>query len=352
MVSGEEDWTLVARLKAKYGLEWLALAATEDGELKLEKMSQFSINPDDLEAVTWDILLSTLVNNMNRIRHQIVTIAGRDWGEAEAAVLKSLFNANTMLYATTDDTPVALTVAASRIVGRKSTGAIGALTGAECRTILDVPTNDEAVLDTLFDSNTILKADSNDTPVALYVPASRILGRRATGGIGAMTVAELKTMLALVIGDITINDDLVMGAHDITLGAGQTVDGVDISEIVAVPSGVILLWSGAISAIPSGYILCDGANDTPDLTDRFVIHADADAAGTRNVDDIGGAMTHTLTTAELASHRHTIGFTGGGNGVPTADNSCAGNGYTCFTGSGDAHSILNKFHALAYIMKT
>ncbi|GAJ20988.1 unnamed protein product, partial [marine sediment metagenome] len=112
-------------------------------------------------------------------------------------------------------------------------------------------------------------------PVALTVAASRIVGRKATGGIVAMTVTELKTLLALVIGDISINADLdigvhtlktdrveesleaagvtidgvelkdgkiplsdvnpdvdlAMGAHNITLGAGQTVDGVDISEI-------------------------------------------------------------------------------------------------------------------------
>ena len=49
---------------------------------------------------------------------------------------KTLFDAHTILYATTDDTPVALTVAASRIVGRKSAGNIVALTAAQVLTIL------------------------------------------------------------------------------------------------------------------------------------------------------------------------------------------------------------------------
>lgn len=53
-------------------------------------------------------------------------------------VPKSLYDANTMLYATTDNTPVALTVAASRFVGRKSTGNISAMTPAEARTELNV----------------------------------------------------------------------------------------------------------------------------------------------------------------------------------------------------------------------
>lgn len=51
-------------------------------------------------------------------------------------VPKSLYDANTILYAVTDDTPVALTVPASTIVGRKATGNIAALTGAEILAIL------------------------------------------------------------------------------------------------------------------------------------------------------------------------------------------------------------------------
>lgn len=51
---------------------------------------------------------------------------------------KSLYDANSILYATTDNTPVALTVGASTIVGRKSTGNIVALTATETRTILNV----------------------------------------------------------------------------------------------------------------------------------------------------------------------------------------------------------------------
>jgi len=57
-------------------------------------------------------------------------------GDLADYVAKSLFDANTMLYATTDNTPVALTVAASRFVGRKSTGDITAMTPSEARTEL------------------------------------------------------------------------------------------------------------------------------------------------------------------------------------------------------------------------
>jgi hypothetical protein len=58
------------------------------------------------------------------------------------AVLRTDYNANTMLYATSDDTPVALSIAASRVVGRKATGNISAMTAGETRTVLGIDTDD------------------------------------------------------------------------------------------------------------------------------------------------------------------------------------------------------------------
>lgn len=39
------------------------------------------------------------------------------------------------------------------------------------------------------------------------------------------------------------------------------------------PSGTIVMWSGIITNIPSGWALCDGRNGTPDLRDRFIVGA-------------------------------------------------------------------------------
>lgn len=55
-----------------------------------------------------------------------------------AKVAKSLFDANSLLVANADDTPLALVMAASTILGRKATGNIGALTPAEIRAILSL----------------------------------------------------------------------------------------------------------------------------------------------------------------------------------------------------------------------
>lgn len=60
-----------------------------------------------------------------------------------------------------------------------------------------------AVPKSLFDANTILAADSDNTPAALSVAASRIVGRKASGGIGALTAAEVKAILGYAFSDLS-----------------------------------------------------------------------------------------------------------------------------------------------------
>lgn len=71
----------------------------------------------------------------------------------------------------------------------------------------------------------------------------------------------------------------------------------------AVPSGVITMWSGSVGAIPSGWLLCDGNNGTPDLRDRFVVGA----GGAYTVNDTGGADSVQLSGSEMPSHSHGSG---------------------------------------------
>lgn len=93
------------------------------------------------------------------------------------------------------------------------------------------------------------------------------------------------------------------------------VDGSLLTGIEGVPSGIIAIWSGAVSAIPSGWVICDGTNGTPNLTGQFVVHADADAAGTYNVGDTGGSNTVTLLEANLPGHTHSVSGTTGNAGT-------------------------------------
>jgi microcystin-dependent protein len=72
-----------------------------------------------------------------------------------------------------------------------------------------------------------------------------------------------------------------------------------------VPSGVILMWSGSIASIPSGWFLCNGANGTPDLRDRFLVGA----GSTYTVGATGGATTVALAEANLPAHSHSFSGT-------------------------------------------
>jgi microcystin-dependent protein len=119
-----------------------------------------------------------------------------------------------------------------------------------------------------------------------------------------------------------------------------------------------------------GWYLCDGANGTPDLRDRFVVGA----GSTYSVAATGGATTATLVLNNLPAHTHTAtvtdpghlhtydrvagtaGAAGGGASVinlyPLANTSTATTGITvsnASTGSGTSFSLLNPYYALAYM---
>ena len=52
------------------------------------------------------------------------------------------------------------------------------------------------------------------------------------------------------------------------------------------------MWSGSVDAIPTGWVLCNGENNTPDLRNRFIVGAgDEYGAG-----DVGGTATYELGT--------------------------------------------------------
>lgn len=67
------------------------------------------------------------------------------------------------------------------------------------------------------------------------------------------------------------------------------------------PVGSIVMWSGSIASIPSGWVLCDGNNGTPNLKGRFVVGA----GNNYSVNTTGGANSVTLTTNQMPSHNHT-----------------------------------------------
>lgn len=65
-----------------------------------------------------------------------------------------------------------------------------------------------------------------------------------------------------------------------------------------IPSGVIVMWHGALATIPTGWYLCDGTNGTPDLRSKFIVGA-ADGVEPGNT---GGSATHSHDSHAALSH--------------------------------------------------
>ena len=68
-----------------------------------------------------------------------------------------------------------------------------------------------------------------------------------------------------VLTDIS---NVQIATYDNLYGIASTTSASNV-----LPSGSIIMWSGAIGSIPVGYLLCDGTNGTPNLKDSFVVGA-------------------------------------------------------------------------------
>lgn len=74
------------------------------------------------------------------------------------------------------------------------------------------------------------------------------------------------------------------------------------------PKGAIVMWSGAINAIPEGWELCDGENGRPDLRGRFIVGYNPNDKDYNTIGKYGGDKTITLKAEECAmpSHTHSV----------------------------------------------
>ena len=125
-----------------------------------------------------------------------------------------------------------------------------------------------------------------------------------------------------------------------------------------IPSGIICAWSGTVNNVPSGWVLCNGQNNTPNLSGRFILGY----GGTyTTLKETGGEETHTLSEAEMPSHSHTARARGSW-GEDGYHNWLIGGGYihndgsTLYNvindaGSSQPHNNMPPYFVLAYIMK-
>jgi len=149
------------------------------------------------------------------------------------------------------------------------------------------------------------------------------------------------------------------------------------SAVSAALTGVIVMWSGSIANIPTGWVLCNGSNGTPDLRNRFIIGAHSDNVGVANTTVTGGnTLTGGTKDAIVVSHTHTASVSDPGhthtyifdNGIPGGETPQSGfrgtqqnttsSSFTGITvtnsteGSSGTNQNLPPYYALAFIMKT
>lgn len=142
-----------------------------------------------------------------------------------------------------------------------------------------------------------------------------------------------------------------------------------------IPSGQIIMWAGALSNIPSGWVICDGNNGTPNLMGDFLKgHPDSTSSGS-----IGGASSTTMSLSQMPSHFHNLSTTtdgghahawdlrvdvqegtdgnafdaGASPGTPTSAAGAHQHTFSFGQSGGDGSATnLPSYYEIAYIMKT
>ena len=238
----------------------------------------------------------------------------------------------------------------------------------------------------LGDLGTAIKNKLGGTSVDNTVP--RYNGTTCTMQGSGVTISDTNVVTASggFVGNLTGNASTATKFQTARLINGVSFDGTADITIPSIPTGGIIMWSGSIVSIPTGWALCNGQNGTPNLIDRFVVMA----GNTYNVGSTGGskdaivvshthtqaAHNHTATTDSAGEHTHStpvnnggyFQYSGGGGNpgvvIPIAGGTTSSAGVHTHTlttntvtptinstGSDGTNANLPPYYALAYIMK-
>ena len=215
------------------------------------------------------------------------------------------------------------------------------------------------------------KHDASDI-VSGELPDERISDAITISGDGSVAGEAVKSGTvadARLSPNVTVQGNTFNGAGQLVQldasGRLPVVDGSQLTGLpapVGVPRGGIIMWSGSIADIPNGWALCDGANGTPDLRDRFIVGARQDVGDVpmTNVKgslmQTGGEHQHALSVAEMPAHVH-----GGVGDIAGQGGAASPHDYDAYhvwslkqstpVGGNQPHENCPPFFALAYIIK-
>ena len=165
----------------------------------------------------------------------------------------------------------------------------------------------------------------------------------ASADIAGSKLADNSISLAKLLHGDSNNNGKFLRANN---GADPTFETITIPQ--AFVSGMIILWSGNVNSVPSGWVICDGSNSTPDLRDKFVVGANNAYA----VGATGGATTDSISISISGNTGVESVFGSNGYIQPSPHNARPQHSHS-FSGSGSATvDTLPPYHALLYIMKT
>jgi hypothetical protein len=214
-------------------------------------------------------------------------------------------------------------------------------------------------------------------------------GSSGDGWTSSGTVTASGTLVSSgtlsVTGNLTLDGAAGTSGQYLTSAGSGTPTWTTLSTPATFVTGMIIMWSGTIATIPTGWLLCNGSSSTPDLRNRFVIAAHSDSGGAAKTTVTGSSTlsggskdaiivthNHTATSSSENAHSHTYrkpgaagtAQAGGGVGGTSVINSAA-DGEATDTVAAHNHTItvnnagssgtdanLPPYYALAYIMKS
>jgi hypothetical protein len=236
-------------------------------------------------------------------------------------VTKALYDAETILAAVSDNTPAALTVGASTIVGRKAAGDIVALTGAEAAVIEGAVVGPASAVDAhlaVYDSTTgkLIKDGGACTAAGLaLLDDANATAQIATLGLDAdIATLSLPASTTITAAGAALIDDASATVQIATLGLDADIATLSLpanTTITAAGAAILddagaaaqLVTLGAIGnalVTTKGDLIAATANATPARlavgTDTQVLTADAASAAGMKWAAAGGADAENIVT--------------------------------------------------------